>query len=73
MGRKNTGGYSINIKSVNVKDKNVTITVEETSPGPNDSVTTAFTYPSVEVTFPFEVNNITVYNTDNNSFRLIKK
>ncbi len=73
MGRKNNGGYSIKIKNVDVRDNNVTITVEETSPGQDDVVTMALTYPSVEIIFPFEVKNVTVHNIDNSKYNLIKK
>ena len=73
MGEKNTGGYSIDLQNVEVVDNDVKITVEETFPGRNDTVTMAFTYPCVEVVFPFEVKNISVINTSNQKFYLIKK
>ena len=73
MGERNTGGYSIDLQNVEVVDNDVKITVEETFPGRNDTVTMAFTYPCVEVVFPFEVKNISVINTSNQKFYLIKK
>ena len=73
MGERNTGGYSIDVYDVDVNNYNVEIIVKETSPKPNDRVTMAFTYPSVEITLPFVANNVTVYNTDKYKYNLIKK
>lgn len=45
MGEKNTGGYSISIESVVETDKNIIISVKESSPEPGSMVSQAFTYP----------------------------
>lgn len=45
MGEKNTGGYSISIESVVETDKNIIISVKESSPEPDSIVSQAFTYP----------------------------
>jgi len=44
-GEKNTGGYSIGIESVVENDKNIIVTIKETSPEPGGMVTMAFTTP----------------------------
>jgi len=45
MGEKNTGGYSISIESVVETDKNIIISVKESSPEPDSMVSQSFTYP----------------------------
>ncbi|MFV8360000.1 protease complex subunit PrcB family protein [Flavobacterium sp. LS1P3] len=45
MGEKTSGGYSIGIDSVFETDKNIVITIKETSPEPGSIVTQAFTNP----------------------------
>jgi hypothetical protein len=45
MGQKNTGGYAIGIESAVETDKNIVITVKETSPDPNAMVTQALASP----------------------------
>lgn len=45
MGEKPTGGYTIGIENIIETDKNVIITVKETSPKPGSMVTQAFTTP----------------------------
>jgi len=45
MGEKNTGGYSISIESAVETEKNIIITVKESSPEPESMVSQGFTYP----------------------------
>lgn len=45
MGEKNTGGYTIAIESVVETEKNIIISVKESSPDPDSMVTQGFTYP----------------------------
>lgn len=45
MGEKTSGGYSIGIDTVVETDKNIVITIKETSPEPGSMVTQAFTNP----------------------------
>ena len=45
MGEKTSGGYSIGIDTVVETDKNIVITIKETSPEPGTMVTQAFTNP----------------------------
>ena len=62
MGEKNTGGYSIDIKKVKIKENSATIYVNEKYPNPGEGVTMAFTYPSVEIKFNKILDNIEVIN-----------
>ncbi len=45
MGEKNTGGYSIAIESAVETEKNIIITVKESSPEAESMVSQGFTYP----------------------------
>ena len=72
MGEKNTGGYSLKIKEVDKIDDKVEIIVEEISPGKDDIVTMAFTTPTIVVEFPESQKNITIKNTNNEEFSLLK-
>ncbi|MGK4568036.1 protease complex subunit PrcB family protein [Flavobacterium sp. 3HN19-14] len=45
MGEKPTGGYSIGIDTVTETDKNIIVTVKETTPKPGAVATDAFTAP----------------------------
>ncbi|SDX88602.1 protease complex subunit PrcB family protein [Flavobacterium degerlachei] len=45
MGEKNTGGYSISIESVVETDKNIIISVKESSPVLGSMVSQGFSYP----------------------------
>ncbi|MDI5897033.1 protease complex subunit PrcB family protein [Flavobacterium yafengii] len=45
MGEKTSGGYSIGIDTVVETDKNIVITIKETSPEPGSMITQAFTNP----------------------------
>lgn len=45
MGERSTGGHSVSLKDIQAQDDTLLIKVIEKSPGPNDIVTQAFTYP----------------------------
>jgi hypothetical protein len=45
MGEKTSGGYNIGVETVVETDKNIVITIKETSPEPGSMVTQAFTNP----------------------------
>jgi len=64
MGERSTGGYSIAVDSVEIRDKDVIIKVVETSPKPTDVVTQAFTYPIVRVIVSEEPELISIYEVD---------
>ena len=50
-GRKNTGGYGVEIVNIEVdENKNMVVTVEFTSPKLSDVVTQAITYPCAQLT-----------------------
>ena len=52
MGTQPTGGYSINVPSVQGDGQGIYVVVRETSPGPGCIVTQALTAPAVAVTVP---------------------
>lgn len=68
MGEKNTGGYSLKIKEVNRDNNKTEIIVEEIEPGKNETVTMAFTTPTIVVEFPEYQENIVIKNTNNEEF-----
>lgn len=54
-GEHSTGGYGIEITRIDTLDVGtVIITVEETTPSPDETVTEAFTYPNCSITFSYE-------------------
>ncbi len=54
-GEHSTGGYGIEIKRIDTLDiGKVIVTVEESSPAPDEVVTEAFTYPNCAITFSYE-------------------
>lgn len=65
MGEHSTGGYEIKISKVDIKNNEVTIYVEEIYPKSNQTVTDAFTYPSVEIEFNKTPKKITVKSINN--------
>ena len=70
MGKKNTGGYSINIKSLNIDEEgNARIEVKEKKPNKDEAATMAFTYPyvTIEVNKPFKF--VFIYNTESEIFK----
>ena len=68
MGEKNTGGYSLKIKEVYRDNNKTEIIVEEIEPGKNETVTMAFTTPTIVVEFPEYQENIVIKNTNNEEF-----
>lgn len=72
MGEKNTGGYSITIKDVNIDAYgNVEVIVKEDSPKSWETVTMAFTYPTCMLELDELPNSIIVKNTDGILFKNI--
>lgn len=72
MGERNTGGYSIEVKEVNIDDdENVEIIVKETSPEPDMIVTMAITYPVCGVELSKSPKTIVVKNTTGETFKNI--
>ena len=64
MGEKNTGGYSLKIKEVNRDNNKTEIIVEEIEPGKNETVTMAFTTPTVCLELSKKPNSIKIINTE---------
>ena len=62
-GERSTGGYDIQIMSVDYDGSLLTITVEETAPGPTDMVTEALTYPSCAIELSILPDEIKVVTT----------
>ena len=62
MGEKSTGGYDIKIKKIDIKEKNVSIAVQETEPSGGMDVTMAFTYPCTIIKFKQMPEKINIYN-----------
>ena len=67
-GEKNTGGYDIEIVSVDCQDGKLTITVKETSPAPGDMVTQAFEYPCCILELDKMPAALNIVNTDGVAF-----
>lgn len=70
-GEKNTGGYSIEVKKVEVYQEKIRILIKETSPKPGDFVTMAFTYPYTIVEFQSPLANFMVVNTAGDTYQRI--
>ena len=51
MGERPTGGYSINIRKIKIKESSVTIYVTEKAPFEGEIVTEAITYPIISLRF----------------------
>ena len=62
-GERSTGGYDIQIMSVDYDGSLLTITVDETAPGPTDMVTEALTYPSCAIELSILPDEIKVVTT----------
>jgi hypothetical protein len=73
MGEKSTGGYSLEVKEVYRTDDGETVViVDEKSPGKDDIVTQAFTYPTLMIEFPSYQEKITIKNMDGVKFEQLK-
>ena len=68
MGEQNTGGYSLEIDKVKRTDDKTEIIVKEIKPKRGDTVTMAFTYPTIIVEFPSYQENIIIKNTNGEEF-----
>ena len=64
MGQMYCGGYSINVKEVKTEGDIATIYVEEKSPGKDEIVTDALTYPIIQVKFYQIPSRIKILNYD---------
>ena len=62
MGEQSTGGYSISVTKIDIKNNNVVIHVEEKYPPKDSAVTQAFSQPIVQIAFAKKPNNIVVIN-----------
>lgn len=73
LGQRNTGGYSLILKSVKKKGNTVYIIVEEKTPFPGQVVTTALTFPFVAIILDEIPKKIEVIDTNGLTFRLHTK
>lgn len=70
-GKKNTGGYSIRVLSVEDNEGKTLITIEDKGPSPDVNVTQTITYPYTVVEVTGVISNITVQTTKGESFEKI--
>jgi hypothetical protein len=52
LGMRSTGGHSVRFVGVNKEGESLTVTLQSTSPGPDDMVTMALTYPFAIIAVP---------------------
>ena len=72
MGKKSTGGYSINIENVDIDAQgNVEVTVNEIEPDIGSIVTQAFTNPTCSITLDKLPKSFVVKNTEGELFKNI--
>lgn len=70
MGEQNTGGYTINVKEVNIdEEENVEIIVVEEEPAAEETVTMSLTYPVCSVEFSNGPKSVVVKNTKGKIFK----
>lgn len=67
MGEQNTGGYSVEVSKIKINNDDVTIYVIEKTPGEDEVVTQAFTYPTTTIEFDKISGDIKVINEEDNS------
>ena len=72
-GECSTGGYGIYVTDLEIENDTLVVTVEETSPADNETVTEAFTYPACMVEISPKVSNVSVRNTGGYEFEYIEK
>jgi hypothetical protein len=70
-GERSTGGYDIAVEDVRRIDDLTRIKVNETSPDPDDPVTTALTYPKVVIKVDNATMNVEVINDEGDRFENI--
>lgn len=68
MGMKKSGGYSIKIKNVKIgiESDYGSISVEEASPGAEQPVTEAITYPCAKIKFSKKIHYLVIINDETN-------
>ncbi len=69
-GEKSTGGYDIEVVNIEIDaDKNAVITVKTTSPGPDELVTCASTYPHCVVSMYPYPKSVVIKDTDGYEYK----
>jgi len=64
MGKRMTGGYSINMKSIDAKEGKINANIEFVSPGKNCITIQAITYPFLLISIPSSPSEV-VWNISN--------
>ncbi|HBN86390.1 MAG TPA: hypothetical protein DDZ89_21410 [Clostridiales bacterium] len=72
MGEKNTGGYGIEVVSVEDNEGRTNVVVKETTPAKDAMVIQVITYPYTVVTMKGVTDNFNIVNEDNEPFELIE-
>jgi hypothetical protein len=72
-GRKNTGGYTIKVLSVEDNEGRTNIEAEEKGPGSQDIVTQVITYPYTTIKVTGIAPNFNIRNTQGETFERIMK
>ncbi|MCM8711125.1 protease complex subunit PrcB family protein [Clostridium sp. SYSU_GA19001] len=70
-GKKNTGGYSVRILSVEENKGKINILVEEKSPQPGSIVSQAVTYPYTTIKIINTIGDFTITNTIGESYEKV--
>ena len=75
LGEKPTGGYSIDIKKVQIRGSSVIVYISERMPGTGEIVTDALTYPIIKIKFNHIPRNIKIinYNDYEDRFKCLTK
>ena len=69
-GERSTGGYGIEVVNIEIDaDKNAVITVKTTSPGLDEVVTCALTYPNCIVSLRPEPKSVVIKDTDGYEYK----
>ncbi|MCM0646968.1 protease complex subunit PrcB family protein [Clostridium swellfunianum] len=71
LGKKNTGGYSIRVLSIEDNEGKTLITIEDKGPSPDINVIQAITYPYTVVKVTGVTPNITIQTTKGERFEKI--
>lgn len=68
MGMRPTGGYSLLLADIEAKEGTLHLVTSEKSPGPNDMVTQALTYPMLVLKLEHNYSDFDIQNTSNQSY-----
>ncbi|MBU5590518.1 protease complex subunit PrcB family protein [Clostridium sp. MSJ-4] len=72
-GKKNSGGYSISVKSVNKTEDNIIINIEEKAPSGGDVVIQAITYPYIILQINLQDHKFKIIDGEYNEYTKIEE